>query len=455
MSSIPAADVLAAKRLRSELQQLETTDVATDAARVRERLESWYPRRSSSFSTAFANPLAQRLSEVTDEIARLLAVLKRLSGSAAVGVDEVRHQRALGRRVLLTGVVGVLLTGLGYYLVNRLADGAWEAWVAVVLLLVATVAAMLVVFTHGQAALFRALNSMETAQSELELTRADLGFAISHHRQLVSAYRQFQSWSAILGEVLARPFGGADATDEAADHSLEGLPRSVRRGAAAGSPSGLGYVSVDLRRRHLQQGWLTRPLEAVQEDGVRRLGPEAQHLREVPDAMYTASGLAFLPAWTRVVLERGVGEAPAEVVWQEVRDELRDNPTGARSTLVETVRDHGREESLDAFLGALAGPQSARPFPHAVLVPGARVGVAPVPQAPIVTRASIGLSSWVTVSELSEGFNSWDLLQRGATATTVAEPRTAPEPGADASTTDTPSGRAATQPEVDIDDWTY
>lgn len=454
VSSIPAADVLAANRLRTELQRLETTDVTTDAARVRERLESWYPKRSSAFSTAFANPLAKRLSAVTEEIGQLLAVLERLSGSTAVGVDEVRHQRGLGRRVLLTGLIGLLATVAGYYVVDQVAESGWRAWLAVALLLIATVVAMLWVFTHGQAALFRALNAMETAQSELELTRANLGFAISHHRQLVSAYRQFQSWSAILGEVLARPFGTPVAADDSRDPGLESLPRSVRRAAAATSPSALGYVSVDLRRRHLQQGWLSRPLEAIQEDGVRQLGPDAQHLRGVSEAMFTASGLAFLPAWTGVVLERGVGDAPADLVWGEVLEDLRSRPAGANDALVESVRDHGREESVAGFLGALTAPQNARPFPHSVLAPGARVGTASEPQPAVVTRATTGLSSWLNVSELSEGFNSWDLQQVGAT-TTAPSPQGAAASEAHPSSSAVPPSPTVKTPEVDIDEWTY
>lgn len=449
LGTVPAADVLAARRLRSDLQQLESTDIAVEASKVRARLESWFPRRASAFSTAFAKPLAERLTAVTDEIRALLATLERLSGASAVGVDEARHQSRLGRQILLAAAIGLIAAVVGYVVADRVAESWWEAWAVVVVILGATVIAMLIVFTSGQAALFRALNAMRTAQSDLERTRADLGHAITHHHQLVSAYRQFRSWSAVLGEVLARPLGSAHEMDSRSDTAVDGLPRSVRRGAAVSSPATIGDVSVGLRRNHLRQGWLTGPLEAVQEDGVGRLGPEAQHLRGKPDAMFTPSGLAYLDTWTSLVLDRGVGAAPADRIWEQVEEEFRSDPARSRDVIVELVRDHGRESSLASFMDALTSSTVSQPFPQSVLVPAARVGSAPTPQRPIVRGSASGLSSWVTVCELSDGFDSWSLHRRDV------------EPAAPTATTSSPVAGEQTRPstgarpEVDIDDWTF
>lgn len=447
--AVPAADVLAARRLRSDLEQLETTDVAIEAAQVRARLEAWFPRRASAFSTAFAKPLVQRLTAVTDEIRGLLAALARLSGAAAVGLDETRHQTRLGRQVLLAGGIGLALTVLGHVLVDRFVESAWAPWAVVVALLLSTVATMLAMFAAGQAELFRALNALESAQSDLERTRADLGLAITHHRQLVSAYRQFRSWSVVLGEVLARPFGSSQEEERPGTSAVEGLPRSVRRGTAGGSAATVGDVSVDLRRRHLQQGWLTGSLAAVQDDGVAHLGPEAQHLRGTVEPMFTASGLAYLEPWTALVRRDGVGRSPAARLWADVQEEFGTSPARSRDVIVETVDDHGRRETLTSFLGVLTSSTVPQPFPQSVLVPSARVGTALTPERPIVTMAGHGLSSWVTVCELSDGFAGWELAKQGATAPVAGAPRgvTQLEGGGEAA----PPGR----PRADIDDWTY
>lgn len=428
-SHVGAADVLGAIALRSALEDLaadpQTGVEANEALRA---LGFWQNERRSSFAIAIGARLAQRTAEVRREIAEILERLRQLSQSSAGSGGEEARQRRLARvlrviaavaaAVVVLAVVLGALGALGLLAAVALALGALVSWAV----------GSFVAFVKGQRALFRELAARRAEASMLEVTRANLGHALADHRRLVAAYRQYLSWSTLLGEVVARPFGHVQRHEDDAPLHLVGLPRAVRVGTALADESRVATTVALLRRSQLGLGWLGQAFEDMLAEAPARLGPEARLNLRGAAAMYEQPAGGLLEEWEREVAAHGVGESHAGRVWRQVLATL-DGPDGAMPEVITQVRVGDAVEDVTTFWSGLDGADvpSGLPFPADLLASGFSATGQIAPPRPVVDRRRDGLGRVVTVVQVGEAFPSYELRVQGLGDTAPGRPVDVPE----------------------------
>lgn len=370
---IEVADDIGTHRLVNGLDRLAQTNpqLAQDISAEKHRLHSWYTATSQSYVGRVGSTLGQAYRSTTAEIESLVKKVEDLRAIPDLTDDIAEDQRRLARRFKILGIGSVLLV---IALICCIVFGVLGLLLGIGLILLSLVGTLVtgcVMYMKGQRRLYQFIHRKEQAATALETATRHLSEALEDLRKLTRAYRQYLDWARALGAFIHAPLGAVPPVD-VADLSIgQGMPRSIRLGAAQVDNDAVDEVAGILRRDLFRAGWLSAPWEAYVGDLPTSLG----------DLRYTIASDAtmldrdpnpdgkgpVLTRWSQAV-SAGAGDRPAPVNFlaesarllsqnASARDRLlarvayRDSSTGA----LEIVTRADFEQGLDLHSGGDQG----------------------------------------------------------------------------------------------------
>lgn len=422
-TSVGANDLLAARALEQQLRARQSDSaMASDAGHALQRLDAWQRDRRRSYAWHVGVVLADRLVEVADEVRGLVEGLAAIAHAPDLDAASRARQRRLSRvtTFLFVGLCAVVVGAgvLAWLSVISWGDAGIVAGTALLVWLVAS----FVVFTHGQRALFRELNRRRTLVAQADAMRVNLVEALRDQRRLATAYRQFVEWSAVLGVLLAEPFGPIRPAESRAPSVGGGMPLSTRLGEAVADDVAIASAAALLRRDVFTAGWLTPVFESAVRDVERRLGPDADALQGSPERIFETPGgpgRTPLTEWARSLREDGAGAAAGDRVWARLLDTLRDGRAELGDSLLAKVRPldvAGAEPvPLDDFMAgvdrAAGGGAGVERFSPVALAEDASMRLSTVVERDLGTVVRRGLGCVATLTQLGEGVPDYEFVE--------------------------------------------
>ncbi len=409
LQRIETADVLTRNEVRQQLGQWRTDQaVGLDADRMLSALDAWAVRHQNAFVVQAGGYLAHAIGQLRAEVQQLLTILRDASAELADEDSLQRKQRRLAAwmRGLLIGLV-VVLVGTGILGGTEVIEWSTAGIVGGAAVLIWLVSSFLV-FLRGQRDFFAELHRRESAKSQAEISRVNLGHALNDLRRTTGAYSQHLVWSRALGALLRQPFG--EQTDRPAPARLakEGLPRSMALGFPDPEPALLANTTAQVRRDSYRAGWLTGPWEALLAEAPSRLGPDGTELSGDPQELYRDSGhpQSLLSRFVDSVVRRGPGPQGGTDFWHKVSwlgGSLADG-------LIQRVRDDGEPISLASFMSGVDNADGrASSFDGALFTATARTRQADAVVGQWRRGVRSGLGVTAVLVEFTEGLPSYDL----------------------------------------------
>lgn len=149
----------------------------------------------------------------------------------------------------------VLLVFLGYLWVGADLLG-WSGFlVAAAVLSAAVLALQAQFFSRGKRGVFEVVEKRRLLRRNEEQNEEDLRVAVAEVERTTRAYAQFLAWSAIVGRVIARPFGEMSSTVGGRRHPESGLPRNTSVSEIQWSGPELALSADLIRQEVFQVGW--------------------------------------------------------------------------------------------------------------------------------------------------------------------------------------------------------
>ncbi len=409
LQRIEPADVLTRDEVRQQLGQWRTDQtVGVDADRMLSALDAWAARHQHAFVVQAGGYLAHTIGQLRAEVQHLLTLLREASAELDDEDSLQRKQRRLAAwmRGLLIGLIVVLVgTGvLGGLEVIEWSTAGIVGGSAVLVWLVSS----FVVFLRGQRDFFAELHRRETAKSQAEISRVNLGHALSDLRRTTGAYRQHLVWSRALGALLRQPFGEQADRPAPARLAKEGLPRSMALGFPDPEPTLLANTTAQVRRDAYRAGWLTGPWESLLAEAPSRLGPDGTELSGDPEELYRDPGhpQSLLSRFVDSVVRHGPGPQGGIAFWRQVSwlgGSLADG-------LIQRVRDDGEPVTLSSFMSGIDNADGrAASFDGALFTATARTRQADAVVGQWRRGVRTGLGVTAVLVEFSEGLPSYEL----------------------------------------------
>jgi hypothetical protein len=341
------------------------------------RLRQWKSRWQHTFGTRVGARLGKAVLDTQAEVRRLAEALAQAADLSEIEEDTRRRQRRLAKlmRIFLIVFAGLEVVLFGLRWLN-LIDWSVVAFAGVGIL-IGWLVASFILFVRNQQALFAELNRRREIGSQAEANRQNLAYATRDLRRLTEAYDQFLAWSRVLGVVLDEPFGHDAATGRQLPAGSDGLPLSVRIGAAEEEPAMVAEAVEQARRRIFTSGWLTgnphAPWLRALAEAPGRLGPRAMDLRDDPQRMFgeTADPESLLLAWADDLERNGIGPTSADWYWSRIADGLS-APELSRQ-LIATVVVAGQTEDWDDFAADIDRATAGQSFHPEIFGTEARV----------------------------------------------------------------------------------
>lgn len=414
IDQVGACDVQGARDLDARLAYLSHDQSSTvHAERTRAELHAWVSRNRGTFAYQVGGPIADQLTRVAQELRGYLATIESLAAAPQVDAAAAARQKRLGRLIALLSAAALLLVVLFVVLGAAAVLPLFVGIAVSVVLAAGWLGSTFALFVKQQRALFSELNRRREAESQLTATQANLRAALRDQRRLAGAYRQYLAWSAVLGELLHRPFG-VRRTRPSAAPDLRGLTMSTQIGEVVVDEASIAEVAATVRRSVYADGWLDTPFTALLEDAGTRLGPEGQELRGHPDLLYglPAGPDGLLSRWSTLVIGEGVPAADGGT-WDAVMTEHLAPGSALRARLVATVKVAGatpRTTSLDDFLGGIEFTEhDGETFDPRLLTSTAQVDGRDRVRTSRHASHEEGLSRTVTLTQLSDGIPAYEL----------------------------------------------
>jgi hypothetical protein len=369
VASLDPADVLGIEDFGTALRRLERDPISgADARRVSAALNNWVGRHRHSYGYTFGGLLAAQhartLASVRDYLARLKTV-----ADGNIGRPDERRQRRLAR--IAQGAFAVFGLAVLLGVILRLTHTVSLAVATLIVVLPGLVLLLVMagVFVAGERQLFMLIHRYQEAADTVDADRLNLQTALRDVNRLSQAYRQYLSWTKVLGGFLTDPLGGPAAAAGVRRPPRWGLPRSTVVGSALPDTARLEEVAEHLRTSLFQVGWLSEPWRRVVESAGSRLGPAGREVQQEPERILALPGRgsdSALDLWAAGFDVADIAHAGAIDYWRESitqltrsRDELRDQVLAQVEYHHNGVRRVVSVDEFRAGVGVVGGARGA------------------------------------------------------------------------------------------------
>jgi hypothetical protein len=357
VGAIHPADLYGSELVLGELDKRARGSASgLELGRVRESLARWRENvQRRSYAGDFGYQLAARIIALRSEIEQCRATLAELATPAAIDDDFAERQEALARRSRRL-IWGGLLVPLALFVAVQFSWISGRTAVLVGLAaLVAWIVTLTIMFVIGQARLFRLLNRQVSDRGAAEATRSNLAAALGDLDRVLCAYGSYRHWAAILGTVVARPFG-APAPRRPGLRKLTGpLPRSVQVGAVVAAPEALRDATAALEPLVFVEGWLDTSYQVFLATAARSVQTSTLTGEQQVDALFTELSRRDSDSLARladVVATAGVGEQARLRFWERAAALLAQPPLAAvRTALLANVDWSGERAAELSAMG--------------------------------------------------------------------------------------------------------
>lgn len=437
---VSSYDPVAARALHDQLATLgeRQPHILGQVSSAKTDLQHWFRDRERSYTGRVGLRLMQAVAGVRDEITSYSAALRAAQSASEVPSQIEQQQRGLASKLKLACVLA-LLAFLAVGVITALGSPGWRFLVAMTVAIAAVwLAASLAMFIRGQRDLFTLLHRRRELTGQVEILRQHLADALEDMRRLSRAYRQYLDWAKAFGRFVQAPLGRPSAQADSEFLIGSGFPRNHRFGAARPDDVVLDETAAMMKRDMFGVGWASEAWQAFIADVPREMGKDAFRLREDSDLLFVDPGVArdsLLSAWADTVVKREDWLGATETLRERVDGLLGGPDAGFAPQLladVDTRAADGTVESISyaSFINRLdsevapSGPQQR--FDRAIFADHAQ-GAEPWRVAEhLATSSSAHLGRTLVVTQLSRGFNPYDLSLGPQRSPTEPEPSGTP-----------------------------
>ena len=433
--TVAASDVLAARALDARLASIaqEYPHEATQVNNARSQLKEWFGERERSYTGRVGLRLARAITDTRDEVARLAQTLRSAQEASDVpaAIEEQQRKLALALKMVLGGALlvaaaAVLVFFLGVFGILILIG-------VLAFTVVGWLVTSLVMFIRGQRDLFALLHQRSELASQIELLRRQLTEAIDDVRRLSRTYRQYLDWTKAFGRFVQAPLGNPVRRSDSEVLLGSGLPRNHRFGSARPEELVLDETAARMRKDLFNVGWASPAWEAFLHDVPQEIGQDAFRIREDPDLLWSDPGVtrtSMLTSWADQVSRRTDWKGATDGLQLRVSELLSGPGADLAPKLLANVQTRsslsGSTESVtyENFINRLDSEAAVtgahQSFDRAMFSDTAQ-GSEPWAVADTVMRSSsANLGRTIVVTQLSHGFNAYDMWTseaRGASPT--------------------------------------
>jgi hypothetical protein len=446
--TVSASDVLAARALDTRLAHVveQYPHEAGQVHAARAALKEWFGERERSYTGRVGFRLARGISETRDEIGRLTQMLQSAQQASDVPSEIEQQQRslALKLRLVFAGALLVAVVTLVAYKLGVLSVLPLIGILAAVL--VGWLATSLIVFIRGQRDLFALLHMRRELAGQIELLRQHLTEAIDDMRRLSRAYRQYLDWTKAFGRFVQAPLGNPVRKADNEPLLGSGFPRNHRFGSARPEEPMLDEAAAQMKKDLFSVGWTSNAWEAFLDDVPREIGQDAFRIREDADLLWSDPGVSrtsLLTTWSNRVSERLEWRGATDRLSSRVRELLAGSDADLAPQLLANVQTRsgssGSTESVtyDNFMNRLDSEATMtaphQSFDRAMFADTTQNSEPWQVAETVLTSSSADLGRTIVVTQLSQGFNSYDMRNGSPEPADplvgqplVAEPATSP-----------------------------
>lgn len=327
----------------------KTTD--RSVTNLRSKFEDWRARHSTSFAWRVGEQLFGFMDESRERAVRCDSDLRRIQEElAALGPDDGSAARRMARNLrILWAVWAVVSLIIAYFVtaeyVPKVRFGSLDGgmpWNYGLFAFLAVTAVILViawfVFAKGNRGIYERIARRNLLIENERVAATNFGRAIGDVERCARAYAQHQSWSAIVGRAVNRPFGSDTGGRAPLRIPSSGLPRATVIAEARIDERGAIQAVNDLRNRVFPPSWAEDSFEGL----VESAGAEVQ-----------ARGV-LLPADLQLhgAMGRGSG-SPLDRIAQVAVDDSLDRSGAADEAWAEALQSLTASGRAGALMGTL------------------------------------------------------------------------------------------------------
>jgi hypothetical protein len=421
--SVPSYDVVASRALNDQLKVIgeQQPHLLAQMNAAQSELQAWFGDRERSYTGRVGLRIARALTGVRDEITQFAQAMRSAQAAADVPsqIEEQQSKLAFKLKVVF---LGALLAVLVVVLVTVLGPPGWIFLVTLLTLICAAwLISSFVMFMRGQRDLFALLHQRNQLANQIEVLRQHLIDAIEDMRRLTRAYRQYLDWAKAFGRFVQAPLGHPTAESDNELLIGSGFPRNHRFGAARPDGVVLDDASARMKQDLFQVGWASDAWDDFLSDVPREMGQDGFRLREDAALLFADPGStrqSILTAWSNVIANRKDWEGATDALRGRVGALLGGQGAVLASQLlanVDTRSANGDVESVsyESFMNRLDSEASLngahQTFDRAIFADRAQ-SAEPWRVAETVSKTSpANLGRTLVVTQLSQGFNTYDL----------------------------------------------
>lgn len=339
---VEAGDDISAGRLYTSLDLLGRTQphLAADLAAEKHRLRTWSGNTANSYVGRLGRRLGDAFRSTVTEVQELNQRIAALQAQEALPDEIGKSQEALARRIkilAITGIVGLLAL---IALIVLGAVGLVLGLGVIVALIVIWALTSVMVYMKAQQRLYQLLHKREQAATQLQVALRHRQEALEDLRRLARVYRQFLDWSRAFSAFVHAPLGRVPERSAAAVLIGQGMPRSIRLGAAVPNDEAIDEVCNDWRHQLFPAGWLSDCWKEFISEVPASLGQRRFDVQADTEVLFTdqnPDGLgSILTRWSTAIEETSVNRKASTTFLRKVRALSLDDES-ARTRLLSTV----------------------------------------------------------------------------------------------------------------------
>lgn len=273
-TTIQAYDPYGARAYSDALDYAARNTTNASVHRLKSDFDRWVGQAQHSFGWQMGERLAGKIADARDKVAYCRDVAAGFEDTRNGFPDEEGVARSLAGKLRGILVLWFVLIALVAYLCashyNPGAAWALVSWdfftwqrslltgilISVVLLII-----QMVIFARANRGIFDRIEKRRTLQENEQIVAHDLRAGLAELEKTSRAYSQFLAWSAIVGRVIAHPFGEIATNTRARRHPESGLPRNTSVSEHTLSEEELARVTDEIRQDVFGAGWAGEALD--------------------------------------------------------------------------------------------------------------------------------------------------------------------------------------------------
>ncbi len=273
-TTIQAYDPYGARAYSDSLDYAARNTTNASVHRLKSDFDRWVGHAQHSFGWQMGERLSGKIADARDKVAYCRDTAAEFENTRAAFPDEEGVARSLAGKLRGIFVLWLVLIALVIYLCvsHYNPDAAWVlvSWdfftwqrslltgilISVVLLII-----QMVIFARANRGIFDRIEERRILQENEQIVANDLRAGLAELEKTSRAYSQFLAWSAIVGRVIAHPFGEIATNTRARRHPESGLPRNTSVSENNLSEDELARITDEIRQDIFGAGWAGEALE--------------------------------------------------------------------------------------------------------------------------------------------------------------------------------------------------